>query len=548
MTLQIAIAQLDFTVGDMAGNARRIIDAAHQSYAQGARLLLTPELSVCGGHGADDLLLRPSFIAACGDAVQTIARATAALHGMAIVAGHPAAGGDGQRHNAASVIGGGGVIASCAKRLLPDCQAFDERRYFTPGQDGCVFQVQDINIGLLIGEDAWLDSPAQLARQAGAGLLAVIGATPFRADEHEERVATLTARARSTGLPLVYAHAVGGQDGVVYDGRSFAIDTGARLAGRASAFAEELYMVNVPRTSAGLRLRAGMAPERERDASLWDALVMGLRGYVRKNGFPGVLLGLSGGIDSALVLALAVDALGKEQVRALMLPSPYTAAISLDDAREMARRLGVRYDELSILPQLQSFEQALAPLFDGKPADVTEENLQARIRGVMLMALSNKHGLLLLTTGNKSEYATGYCTMYGDMCGGFAPIKDVLKTTVFGLARWRNAHDPYGGGANPIPERIITRAPSAELRHGQTDQDSLPPYAELDAIIERHMESDLGLAELTAAGFSPGLAGQVINLIAASEFKRQQSAPGTLVTRRGFGRDWRYPVTNKFRS
>jgi NAD+ synthase (glutamine-hydrolysing) len=297
-----------------------------------------------------------------------------------------------------------------------------------------------------------------------------------------------------------------------------------------------------------LRLVADVTPTHEADADLWRALVTGLRDYADKSGFQSAVLGLSGGIDSALVLALAVDALGRERVSAVMLPSPYTAGISLDDARDMARRLGVRYDEIDIQPLFENFKQTLGPLFAGKPEDATEENLQARIRGVLLMALSNKHGHLLLTTGNKSEYATGYCTLYGDMCGGFAPIKDVLKTTVFRLARWRNAHDPHGTGANPIPERIITRPPSAELRPGQTDQDSLPPYEALDAIIERYVESDMSSAQLVAAGFNQADVDKVARLIRSSEYKRQQSAAGTRVTRRGFGGDWRYPMVNKFRA
>jgi NAD+ synthase (glutamine-hydrolysing) len=338
----------------------------------------------------------------------------------------------------------------------------------------------------------------------------------------------------------------------VFDGHSFAFNANAQLAGRAPGFVEQIYCVDVARAGsgagAGLQLAASVAPARERDADLWDALVLGLRDYARKNGFASAVLGLSGGIDSALVLALAVDALGSQRVSTVMMPSPYTASISLQDAREMARRLGVRYDEIDILPQFNSFRHALAPLLGGKPEDATEENIQARIRGVLLMALSNKHGHLLLTTGNKSEYATGYCTLYGDMCGGFAPIKDVLKTAVFRLARWRNAHDPHGTGANPIPERIITRPPSAELRPNQTDQDSLPPYEVLDAIIERYVENDMSAAELVAAGFKAQDVDKVTRLIKASEYKRQQSAVGTRVTQRGFGKDWRYPVVNQFRA
>jgi NAD+ synthase (glutamine-hydrolysing) len=321
----------------------------------------------------------------------------------------------------------------------------------------------------------------------------------------------------------------------------------AKLAGRAPSFEEKLFFTQVDRAQGALQLVADMAPARDNNADLWDALVLGLRDYVRKNGFKTVALGLSGGIDSAVVLALAVDALGKDNVHAVMMPSPYTAGISLEDAQDMARRVGVRYDVLSIVPEFEAFKASLQPLFDGKPEDTTEENIQARVRGVMLMALSNKHGHLILTTGNKSEYAVGYCTLYGDMCGGFAPIKDVLKTKVFELARWRNGHDPFGTGADPIPERIITRPPSAELRPDQTDQDSLPPYEVLDAIIARYMENDVSVVEVVAEGFKPADVEQVARLIRINEYKRQQAATGTRVTHRSFGKDWRYPITNRFR-
>ena len=554
MSLKIAVAQLNFVVGDMPGNARRIIDAAHAAHAQGARLLLTPELSICA-YIAEDLFLRPSFIAACDDAVKTVARETAGLHDMAIVVGHPV-GRDQrgksvtvtQRTNSASVIREGRVIETYAKRLLPNYQVFDERRYFVPGQGTCVFQAGGVSVGLLICEDAWFDEPAQLAKEAGAELLAVINASPFHVGKGYEREAMMIERVKASGLPLVYAHLVGGQDEVVFEGHSFAVGADAQLAGRAPSFEEKLWFVDAERTPAAIDLRADTAPARDDDADLWDALVMGLGDYVRKNGFRSVALGLSGGIDSALVLALAVDALGAAHVHAVMMPSPYTAGISLEDAREMARRLNVRYDEISIRPEFESFQRSLAPLFAGKPEDITEENLQARIRGVMLMALSNKHGHLILTTGNKSEYATGYCTLYGDMCGGFAPIKDVVKTAVFRLAAWRNAHDPYGTGASPIPERIITRPPSAELRADQTDQDSLPPYEVLDAIVERYMEDDASVAALIAEGFAPADVDKVTRLIKINEYKRQQAAVGTRVTHRSFGKDWRYPITNKFRA
>ncbi|MEP6791866.1 MAG: NAD+ synthase, partial [Ramlibacter sp.] len=507
MALKLCIAQLNFVVGDMPGNAQKIIDAARTAYAQGSRLLLTPELSICG-YAAEDLFLRPAFIAACDDAVKTVARELAGLKGLHVVVGHPV-GGDirsksvavQRRFNAASVVSDGKILETYSKRELPNYQVFDERRYFTPGQGVCVFQVEGVSVGLLICEDAWFEEPALLAKEAGAKMLAVINASPFHAGKGGERVARMAERARAVGLPLAYAHFVGGQDEVVFDGGSFALDADGSLVARAPAFREDLFMLVADASQGSLRLTGPLAHERTLEADLWDALVLGVRDYVGKNGFPGVLLGLSGGIDSALVLAIAVDALGRDKVRAVMMPSPYTADISWIDARDMAARLGVRYDEISIAPEFDAFRASLAGEFKGLSEDTAEENIQARIRGVFLMALSNKFGSIVLTTGNKSEMATGYCTLYGDMAGGFAVIKDVLKTTVFKLARWRNVHDPYGTGISPIPQRIITRPPSAELRPDQTDQDSLPPYEVLDAILERYMEDDQGVEQVIAAGF-----------------------------------------------
>jgi NAD+ synthase (glutamine-hydrolysing) len=552
MSLKLCIAQLNFVVGDTAGNAQKIIAAAKTAFAQGARLVLTPELSVCG-YPAEDLLLRPAFIAACDDAVKTVARELAGLKGLHVVVGHPT-GGDvrsksvavPRRFNAASVLSEGRVIETYAKRELPNYQVFDERRYFTPGQGTCVFQVEGVSVGLLICEDAWFDEPGRLARESGAELLAVINASPYHLGKSGERLARMAERARALDCPLLYAHLVGGQDEVVFDGASFAVGADGALAGRAASFQEDLFMVQVERAQGRLALMAATAAQRSPEAELWDALVLGVRDYIGKNGFPGVLLGLSGGIDSALVLAIAVDALGRDKVRAVMMPSPYTADISWIDARDMAARLGVRYDEISIAPEFESFKASLAGLFEGRPEDTTEENIQARIRGVILMALSNKFGSIVLTTGNKSEMATGYCTLYGDMAGGFAVIKDVLKTTVFRLARWRNTHDPYGTGGNPIPERIITRPPSAELRPGQVDQDSLPPYEVLDAILERYMENDQGIEEIIAAGFDRVLVERVARLIRINEYKRRQAPVGIRVTHRSFGKDWRYPITGKF--
>lgn len=555
MTLQIAIAQLNYVVGDIAGNARRIVVAARQAHAEGARLLLTPELSIAG-YAAEDLFLRPAFTAACDEAVLRIANELADLPDMTVVVGHPTGGSlrsrsvaVQQRFNAASVLRAGQVLATYAKRELPNYQVFDERRYFTPGQGVCVFEVQGVRVGLLICEDAWFEEPAALAQAAGAQVLAVINASPYHVGKEGERVARMAERARATGLPLIYAHLVGGQDEVVFDGASFALQADGQLALQAPGFEEALVRVPLSVAAAGVRVAADAAQlpaPREAEAQLWDALVLGVRDYVGKNGFPGAILGLSGGIDSALVLAIAVDALGKDKVRAVMMPSPYTADISWIDAREMARRLDVRYDEISIKATFESFKAALADEFAGRAEDTTEENIQARIRGTLLMALSNKFGAIVLTTGNKSEMATGYCTLYGDMAGGFAVIKDLLKTTVFALARWRNTHDPYGTGREPIPERIITRPPSAELRPDQTDQDSLPPYDVLDGILARYMQDDESVEAIVAAGYERAVVERVTRLVKINEYKRRQAPVGIRVSHRSFGKDWRYPITSKF--
>jgi NAD+ synthase (glutamine-hydrolysing) len=561
MTLSICVAQLNFVVGDMVGNARKIIDAARSAHAAGAHLLLTPELSICG-YAAEDLFLRPSFIAACDDAVNAVARELAGLKDMTVVVGHPAsidAGGARTRSvsvpaclNAASVLREGQLVARYAKRELPNYQVFDERRYFAPGQEACVFEAgpvgSRVKVGLLICEDAWFEAPAYQTCEAGAELLAVINASPFHVGKDREREQMMCQRAQVCGVPLVYAHLVGGQDEVVFEGRSFAVSADGALVGRAPSFEENLFKVHIKQASGAMLLEANVAPERSDDADLWDALVLGVRDYIGKNGFPGAIIGLSGGIDSALVLAIAVDALGAERVRAVMMPSPYTADISWIDARDMAQRLGVQYDEISILPEFEAFKASLAEQFRGLPEDATEENIQARIRGTLLMALSNKSGRIVLTTGNKSEMATGYCTLYGDMAGGFAVIKDLVKTTVFRLARWRNQNDPYGRGACPIPERIITRPPSAELRPGQVDQDSLPPYEVLDAILERYMENDESIETIVAAGFASADVEKVTRLIKINEYKRRQAPVGIRVTHRSFGKDWRYPITNKFRA
>ena len=574
MLLKICVLQLNYCVGDLAGNAQKIIDAATTAYAGGTRLVVTPELAICG-YAAEDLFLRASFIQACDDAVKQVAHALAGLKDLTVVVGTPVVAGDGlrtksvavqQRYNAALVLREGLVLATYAKRELPNYQVFDERRYFTPGNAVCVFEAVGVKVGLLICEDAWFDAPAVGAKDAGAELLVVINASPFHVGKGGEREQMMQQRAQSVGLPLVYAHLVGGQDEIVFEGRSFALQADGALAGRASSFKDDLFEITVKtaenvsknvsnqpsdqqmQAQAATELIAPVKPEQTDDADLWDALVLGVRDYLGKNGFPGALLGLSGGIDSALVLAIAVDAIGADKVHTVMMPSPYTADISWIDAREMAERMKVRYDEISIIPEFEAFKASLASHFKGRAEDTTEENIQARIRGTLLMALSNKFGSIVLTTGNKSEMATGYCTLYGDMAGGFAVIKDLAKTTVFRLAHWRNANDPYGTGKAPIPERIITRPPSAELKADQTDQDSLPPYDVLDAILARYMENDESIEAIVAAGFDRMVVERVTRLIKINEYKRRQAPVGIRVTHRSFGKDWRYPITSRFRA
>ena len=567
MLLKICVLQLNYCVGDMTGNAQKIIDAAAKAYAGGARLVITPELAICG-YAAEDLFLRSSFVQACDDAIHQVAHALAGLKDLTVVVGAPVVAGEGVRtrsvaiqqlRNAAQVLFEGRVIATYAKRELPNYQVFDERRYFTPGVDACVFEAGGVNVGLLICEDAWFDVPARQAKDAGAQLLIVINASPFHIGKGGERERMMKQRAQAVDLPLVYAHLVGGQDEIVFEGRSFALQSDGSLAGRAASFKEELFeidAISAPKSTLAqintaqpaIDLIANTTLEQTDDADLWDALVLGVRDYLGKNGFPGALLGLSGGIDSALVLAIAVDAIGADKVHAVMMPSPYTADISWIDARDMARRMNVRYDEISIIPEFEAFKASLAGQFKERAEDTTEENIQARIRGTLLMALSNKFGSIVLTTGNKSELATGYCTLYGDMAGGFAVIKDLAKTTVFRLARWRNAHDPYGTGTAPIPERIITRPPSAELKADQTDQDSLPPYEVLDAILERYMENDESIESIIAAGFERAVVERITRLIKTNEYKRRQAPVGIRVTHRSFGKDWRYPITNRFRA
>lgn len=557
--LTVALVQFNAQVGDLEGNARRIAELARAAHARGARLVVTPELSLTG-YPPEDLLLRPAFMRACDAALKFCAAALADLPDLQLVVGHPRAldaEGDvrtrsfevQRRVNAASVLCAGTVSATYAKRELPNYQVFDEKRYFVSGRDAgfgpLVIDAGGLRVGLLICEDAWFTEPAVAARSAGAQALVVINASPFHLGKAEEREKRMAERARACGLPVLYAHLVGGQDEVVFDGASFAVDAAGAVRARAASFVEETLEVGL---HADGRVSGALAPMPSLEAQAWGALVTGVRDYLGKNGFPGAIIGLSGGIDSALVLAIAVDALGADKVRAVMMPSPYTADISWIDARDMARRLGVRYDEIGITPMFEAFKSGLAQEFAGLAEDATEENIQARIRGTLLMALSNKSGRIVLTTGNKSEMATGYCTLYGDMAGGFAVIKDVAKTLVYRLAAWRNAQAVQAGQEPPIPERIITRPPSAELRPDQTDQDSLPPYEVLDAILARYMEQDQSVEEIVAAGYPAADVERVTRLIKLNEYKRRQAPIGIRITHRSFGKDWRYPITSKFRA
>ena len=541
MSLKIACAQLNQRVGDMAGNAERIIAAAARAAGEGAQVLLTPDLSLCGYLPGDNLF-RPAFQQQVDAAVETIRQASAQQPGLHWVVGYPVLR-EGRRHSAAGVFHQGRQVAEYLKAELPDYGVFDETRYFQPQADATVFTVAGVRCALLTCEDTWLPAAPARARTAGAELVLSLNASPFQSAKGDLRVDTLRSNVCAQGMAVVACNLVGGQDELVFDGQSLALDAQGRLAARAPSFVEDLLLVTVERGADGALALAGrMAPALERLPEIYQALVLGIRDYIGKNGFGGVVLGLSGGIDSALTLALAVDALGAERVRTVMMPSPYTADISLTDAKDMAARLGVKHEVLPIAPCFDAFRGTLANTFAGLPEDLTEENIQARIRGTLLMAISNKTGWLVLTTGNKSELAVGYSTLYGDMAGGFAPLKDVLKTVVYQLSNWRNAQSPV------IPERIITRPPSAELREGQTDQDSLPPYEVLDAMLARVLEQGDGRAELEAAGFDPAQTAQVLRLLRLAEYKRRQSAPGPCVSQRGFGsKDWRYPVTNGLR-
>ena len=530
--LKIAIAQFNATVGDLEGNVSRLADLAREAHAAGADLLLTPELALCG-YPPEDLLLRPDFYRSCARALDALA---AQVSGIDVLVGHPEADGN-RRYNAATLLRDGRRVVTYRKHRLPNYEVFDEERYFDAGDAACVFDLKGVRCGINICADVWEAGAPEQARAAGAELLLVLNASPYHLDKQERRTGILRERVATIGIPVIYANLVGGQDELVFDGGSFAMDRHGRIAVELPRFEACLGLVDLIAGEPQATPRPEAGPLEE---AVYRALVLGVRDYMGKNRFPGAIIGLSGGIDSAITLCIAVDALGPERVRAVMMPSPYTADISLDDSRALVKALGVRYDEIAIAPAMQTFADLLAPQFAGLAEDTTEENVQARVRGNLLMALSNKTGWLVLTTGNKSEMAVGYCTLYGDMAGGFAVIKDIPKTLVYRISRWRNTVTPV------IPERIITRAPSAELRPNQTDQDSLPPYEVLDAIIEAYMEQDRSPREIVGQGIAEADVRRVVRLLRIAEYKRRQAPVGIRVTQRGFGKDWRSPITNRY--
>ena len=531
--MKVALAQFNAVVGDIEGNSRQIVRLAQEAQALGADVLLTPELALCG-YPPEDLVLRPDFYAACERALVQL---TETITGIDVIVGHPLDD-NGARFNAATVIGNGRRKATYCKWRLPNYEVFDEARYFVAGNTPCVVDLAGVACGVLICADVWEEGAAEAACAAGAELLLVLNASPLHLQKQSDRLEVLRARIATTGLPVIYANLVGGQDELVFDGASLALDSAGQVQMRLPSFEEALGLVCF---EAGVLISETRAPLLDEEEEAYRALVLGVRDYIGKNGFPGVIIGLSGGIDSALTVCVAVDALGADKVRAVMMASPYTAQMSLDDSRALVEALGVRYDEIPIAPAMQVFEGLLSREFAGLAADTTEENLQARIRGMILMALSNKSGALVLTTGNKSEMAVGYATLYGDMAGGFAVIKDVYKTLVYRLARYRNTL------SSVIPENIITRPPSAELKPGQTDQDSLPPYEVLDAIVKAYMEENRSVQEIMANGYPEEAVRRVVHLLRVAEYKRRQAPTGIRITPRGFGKDWRYPITNRYR-
>lgn len=534
--LRILVAQLNLLVGDIEGNRDRVIAAAHAARdEQGADLVVFPELTLTG-YPPEDLLQRSELTERTQAALDCVVDRT---RGISLILGYPKME-VGGLFNVAGLVSEGRVVAEYAKQLLPNYSVFDEKRYFQPGQRACVLDFKGIRIGLNVCEDIWEEGPMRQAAEAGAELVVNINASPYHTGKAPEREDLIRLRAREYGIPIVYANLIGGQDELVFDGGSFVMNAEGEITQRAPFFEEASLVVEFALEKGPRPLPGVKAPVPEEEEGVYQALVLGVRDYVRKNGFHGAVLGLSGGIDSALTLAVAADALGPEQVEVVLMPSRYTAGISVDDALEQAGNLGVQAGIIPIEPAFKAFLGMLEDEFAGRPADVTEENIQARCRGIVLMAISNKKGKILLTTGNKSEMAVGYATLYGDMAGGFAPLKDLFKTLVYRLARYRNRC------SSVIPERVIVRPPSAELRPDQTDQDSLPDYDLLDAILKRYIEDDESVARIVAAGYPEAEVRRVARLVDRNEYKRRQAPPGVRVTCRAFGRDRRYPITSGF--
>lgn len=538
MGLKIALAQINLMVGDVAGNTRRIIEVAKEARDQlRAHAVLFPELALTG-YPPEDLLLRPELNSRIEKALQLLCDDS--LAGIDIIVGYPILR-EGLLFNAAGVIRDGQLFAEYHKALLPNYSVFDEKRYFEPGGEPCVFDIQGVPVGITICEDIWYKTPAARAAEQGARILLNLNASPFHHGKAPEREMLVKKRALESDLAIVYLNLIGGQDELVFDGGSFVVDKTGKLTQRLPFFEESLGLVEFDSGSEAARpLTTEVTPHFGEEEGIYKALVLGVRDYVHKNGFRGAVLGLSGGIDSALTLAIAVDALGSDQVEVVMMPSRYTAEMSSQDAREQAERLGVPHRTIPIEPAFNTFLEMLREEFAGTKVDATEENIQARCRGIILMAISNKKGKILLTTGNKSEMSVGYATLYGDMAGGFAPIKDVPKTLVYRLAEFRNRFGEV------IPRRVITRPPSAELAPDQKDTDSLPPYDLLDDILLRYVERDHGVEEIIAEGFDRELVRRVVKLVDRNEYKRRQAPPGIKITQRAFGRDRRYPLTNGF--
>ncbi|MBV8209371.1 MAG: NAD+ synthase [Burkholderiaceae bacterium] len=537
--VRVAVAQLNLTVGDLDGNVRKIADCAGRAAHAGADVLVTTELALAG-YPPEDLLLRRSFYEACDAALQRLAEELAALRDLHVLIGHPLAR-EGQRFNAASLLRQGVVVGTYCKHDLPNYDVFDEQRYFTPDNRPFVFEVRGTRFGVNICEDTWYSYAPECARAAGAQVLLVPNGSPFHLAKQLTRFEMMRRHVSRHGMAVVYANQIGGQDELVFDGASFVLDAQGKLAASAAQFEEDLLLVDFDHGVPDMLPSPQQLPQ---EAQVYNALTLGVRDYVCKNGFPGGIIGLSGGVDSALTLAVACDALGPRRVRAVMMPSRFTAEMSRVDAQQLAHNLNVPYEEIPIGPMFDAAQATLAAPLQGAAWDTTEENIQARLRGLLLMALSNKTGSIVLTTGNKSEMAVGYCTLYGDMAGGFAVIKDLLKTLVYSVARYRNSLSPM---MPVIPTRILTRAPSAELRPDQTDQDLLPPYETLDAIVRLYMEEGAGIEQMLEAGLPEHDVRRVVAMIRTSEYKRRQAPVGIRITHRAFGRDWRYPITDRFR-